>query len=124
MRFPRLDGPERTAHDLFINSSQFIACAGKEARDHCEAVPDSRGAGWSQGKNLTTIRKTVESFGMCTLTAHGPQRIAEMLFDQWYPRPIRHLKLQRVAPPPLSHTLQPQRHAPAREYGESGRVTV
>ena len=38
----------------------------------------------AQGQSLTLLRKAVESLGVCTVPAHGPERIAQVLLDQRY----------------------------------------
>src|ERR1044071_3771593 len=96
MRLPRLDRPERAAHDLFIDRRKLVTRTGKETRNHREAVADRGRARRPQRERCSFLRQTIESLGVRALAGHGPKNVAKMLLHERYFRLHRELYIAEV----------------------------
>src|SRR5687768_6404482 len=91
-----LNRPQCALHNFLVNGRQFVTCPGKETRDHGNAMPDGRRSRGSQRQRLTFAGETVESFSLRSRPTHGPECIAQMLFDEWYFSLYRYIYVLQV----------------------------
>src|SRR5712692_9390021 len=86
--------PKRAAHNLFIDRGELLASTRKETHNPRVTMFD----GWRLRRAQTDFpalaRQTVETFGLCPVSARRPGAVRKMLLDEWYLRLNRQLNIR------------------------------